>query len=244
MDTENIINCVKIYKAEIDKLSGVYSDKYVLLKLLFIFPKWYKYLNNESSPVQDELPWVTFSAIKFLEKTLTKEMIVYEFGSGGSTLFFSKRVKQIYSVEHDRKWFLTVSNAIQNKGYTNWSGRVIEAVCDNGYPGKSPSDPDAYISGSPDFRGCSFRGYVESIDDFSDEYFDLVLVDGRARPSCFKHAIPKIKAGGYIMWDNTDRSYYLENIDKLQEKLLRVDFPGPCPYLSFFSQTSVWIKHK
>ena len=244
MDIENIINCVKIYKAEIDKLSEVYSDKYALLKLFFIFPKWYKYLNNESSPVQDELPWITFSAITFLKKTLTKEMIIYEFGSGGSTLFFAKKVKQVYSVEHDQKWFLTVSDVIKDKGYTNWSGRMIEPVYDDEYSEKSPSDPDAYISGSPDFKGYSFKSYAESIDNFPKEYFDLVLIDGRARPSCFKHAIPKIKVGGYIVWDNTDRSYYLENIDKLQEDLPRIDFPGPCPYIKYFTQTSVWSKHK
>lgn len=244
MNTEDFVNYARIYKAEINKLRQAYPDKYSVLELILLFPKWYKYLNNKSSPVQGELPWLTFSAIKFLEKTLTEKMTVYEFGSGGSTLFFSKRVKQVYSVEHDRKWFLCVSNAIQNKGYTNWSGRVIEPVYDDGYPEKSPSDPDAYISGSPDFRGYSFRSYVESIDDFSDEYFDLVLIDGRARPSCFKHAIPKIKVDGYVMWDNTDRSYYLEYINELQGKSLRMDFPGPCPYVNSFTQTSVWVKHK
>ena len=244
MNRANIVDCVKVYKAEADKLAHTYSHKHSLLKLAFFFPMWYKYLNNGSSPIQDNLPWITFSAIKYLKNTLTKDMVVYEFGSGGSTLFLAKRVKQVYSVEHDKTWFLTVSAAIKNKGYSNWSGRVIEPGYGGEHLEKSPSDPDAYISGSPDFKGYSFKNYVESIDDFSDGHFDLVLIDGRARPSCFKHAISKVRVGGYIMWDNTERSYYLEDIQNLQGELLRVDFPGPGPYVTYFTQTSIWIRHK
>lgn len=244
MNKENIINCIKVYITEVNKLGHKHPHKHSLLELIFFFPRWYKYLNGGSSPIQDEVPWITFSAIKFLEQTLTKEMVVYEFGSGGSTLFLAKKVKQVYSVEHDPKWLQTVSVAIKNKGYSNWSGQFIEPVYRSEYLGRSPSDPDAYVSGSPDFKGYSFRGYVESIDDFSDRYFDLVLIDGRARPSCFKHAVPKVRAGGGIMWDNTDRSYYLEDIQNLQGKLLRVDFSGPGPYVAFFTRTSVWIRQE
>jgi hypothetical protein len=244
MSMENVTNSVKTYRAEVDKLGQAYPGKYSPLKLLLLFPAWYKYLNNKSSPVQDELPWLTFAAINFLKKTLTTDMVVYEFGSGGSSLFLAKKVKLVYSVEHDETWFVSVSHAIRNKGYTNWSGRVILPVYCPGDGEKSPSDPDAYVSGSPYYVGFSFESYAKSIDSFSDSYFDLVLIDGRARPSCFKHAIPKVKVGGYIMWDNTDRPYYLENINKYDENLLRTDFPGPSPYVNFFTQTSIWLKQK
>jgi len=244
MNKANILDCVKVYKAEVNKLGYKYFHQPSLLEFVFFFPSWYTYLHSGSSPIQDGIPWITFSATKFLEHTLTKEMVVYEFGSGGSTLFLAKRVKQVYSVEHDKTWFLTVSDAIKNKGYSNWSGRVLEPAYEGEYLEKSPSDPDAYVSGSPDFKGYSFKNYVESIDDFSDGYFDLVLIDGRARPSCFKHAVSKVRVGGYIMWDNTERLYYLEDIQNLQRGLLRVDLPGPGPYVAFFTQTSIWARYK
>ena len=244
MNRAKIIDCVKVYKAEAGTLTRTYPRQYSWLELVSFFPRWYKYLNKESSPVQDELPWITFPAIRFLEKRLTKEMVIYEFGSGGSTLFFTRRVKQVYSVEHNKEWFRTISDTIKNKGYSNWSGRLIEPDYGDEYLERSPSDPNANVSGSPAFKGYSFKRYVESIDDFPDKNFDLVLIDGRARPSCFRHAIPKVKAGGCIMWDNTERSYYLENIQHLQSELRRVDFPGPGPYVAFFTQTSIWVKQK
>jgi hypothetical protein len=244
MNRANIIDCVKVYQAEVDKLVHNCPHKYSLLELVSFFPRWYKYLNNEASPVQNELPWITFPAIRFLESSLTKDMVVYEYGSGGSTLFFAKRVKQVYSVEHNEDWFLIISTAIKEKGHSNWSGRLIEPVHDAECLGKSSSNSNAYVSGSPDFKGYSFKSYVESIDDFPNEYFDLILIDGRARPSCFRHAIPKVRTGGYIMWDNTERSYYLEEIPSLPGEWLRSDFPGPGPYVSFFTQTSIWMRQK
>ena len=244
MNRAKIVDYAKVYKGEVDKLVRTDPRKHSLLEFIVFFPSWYKHLNNGSSPVQDELPWITFPAIRFLEKRLAKDMVIYEFGSGGSTLFFTKRVKQVYSVEHDPDWFRTVSDALQTKGCSTWSGRLIEPIYGDDYLQRSPSDPNADVSGSPAFKGYSFKGYVESIDEFPDEYFDLILIDGRARPSCFRHAIPKVKAEGCIMWDNTERSYYLQDIQPLQGPLLRVDFPGPGPYVPFFTQTSIWLKQK
>jgi hypothetical protein len=237
-----LLNSAKIYKAEMGRLRKTQSDKYYTLRLISFFPAWYRCLRRGSSPLQDKIPWITFGAIRFLKRLLTKEMVVYEFGSGGSTLFFANRVKRVYSVEHDEKWFQKLTAAVKKEGYLNWSGQVIKPTIDDEFSNKNPSDPDAYISGSPDYRGYSFKNYVESICRFPDSYFDLVLIDGRARPSCFKAAYSKIKPGGHIVWDNTDRKYYLESIDRIQGNSCRTDFPGPGPYVDFFTQTSIWLK--
>jgi hypothetical protein len=237
-----LTNCLKTYQEEARKLSREHPDNYSPLRLIVQFPAWYRCLTNSSSPVQDEIPWITFTAISFLKRILTRDKVVFEFGSGGSTLFFAPRVKQIHSVEHDEPWFATVSEAIKNKGYSNWFGRIAQPADSLSAREKSVSDPEAYLSGSPAYQGFSFEHYVKSIDLFPDGCFDLILIDGRARPSCFKHAVPKVKAGGYIMWDNTDRAYYLSNIQKYEANFVKTDFPGPSPYVNFFTQTSVWLK--
>ncbi len=234
----------KTYRLEIDKLRRTCPGGCSSLRLLLLFPAWYQCLKNKSSPLRDGLPWITFEAIRFLEKTLRPDMFVYEFGSGGSSLFLAQRVKRVYSVEHDEAWFATVSNAIRDRGYTNWGGQLAPPVRPREDYCPSPSDPDAYASGSPHYQGLSFERYVTSIDNFRDSYFDFVFIDGRARPACFKHAIPKTKVGGSIMWDNTDRPYYLKNIERYADNLLRIDFPGPSPYVDFFTQTTVWRKEK
>lgn len=66
-----------------------------------------------------ELPWIVPEAISFLDEILTKDMKVLEFGSGGSTLFFSKRVKWVLSYENNLEWFNVVSEAVERKEFFN-----------------------------------------------------------------------------------------------------------------------------
>ena len=51
------------------------------------------------------IPWVTYSFIDFIKDRLNKELAIFEYGSGNSTLFYAERVKRIVSVEHDESWF-------------------------------------------------------------------------------------------------------------------------------------------
>jgi len=54
------------------------------------------------------IPWMNFSVVGFLAERLTNDLKVFEYGSGHSTYFFAKKVKQVTSVECDVKWFRTV----------------------------------------------------------------------------------------------------------------------------------------
>src|SRR5690606_30506338 len=50
------------------------------------------------------LPWFTYSFIDFMEPRLSDTLHVFEYGSGYSTRYFSKRVATVTSAEHDREW--------------------------------------------------------------------------------------------------------------------------------------------
>jgi len=54
------------------------------------------------------LPWMTYSVISILEKRLTPDVTVFEFGSGNSTLFFARLVGKVVSVECDKDWYETL----------------------------------------------------------------------------------------------------------------------------------------
>lgn len=49
-------------------------------------------------------PWVTFGAINWLEINLKKDWNILEFGSGSSTIYFSKKANFIHSFEHNDQW--------------------------------------------------------------------------------------------------------------------------------------------
>lgn len=51
------------------------------------------------------LPWVTYSFIDFIEDRLNKNLNIFEFGSGNSTLWYASKVNTVTSVEHDKNWF-------------------------------------------------------------------------------------------------------------------------------------------
>lgn len=54
------------------------------------------------------LPWITYPAIEFIQRRINKRMKVFEFGSGGSTLWWADRVSEIISIEHDRNWYRNI----------------------------------------------------------------------------------------------------------------------------------------
>ena len=51
------------------------------------------------------IPWMNYNVVSFLEQRLNKELSLFEYGSGNSTLFFAGRVKDLVSVETDRAWY-------------------------------------------------------------------------------------------------------------------------------------------
>ena len=53
----------------------------------------------------DPVLWMTYSAIDFLESLDLSACRVFEYGSGGSTLFWQKRCASIVSVEHFSPWY-------------------------------------------------------------------------------------------------------------------------------------------
>ncbi|HTK18913.1 MAG TPA: hypothetical protein VL442_05360 [Mucilaginibacter sp.] len=58
------------------------------------------------------IPWVTYPFINFIEERLAPTFELFEFGSGNSTLYYSKRVASVYSVENDKLWYEKIKNSM------------------------------------------------------------------------------------------------------------------------------------
>jgi hypothetical protein len=57
------------------------------------------------------LPWFTYPAIEYLKQLDLSERLIFEWGTGYSSLFFAKRSKTVYSVETDKCWFDLIRKA-------------------------------------------------------------------------------------------------------------------------------------
>jgi hypothetical protein len=207
---------------------------------IIYFPRYYKSIRRNNNPLDYDQPWIVFKAKEFLDVILKSSMTVWEYGSGSSTLYFARRVKQVYSVENDKAWFDHLSALIKAQQVKNVSYTLIEA---ENAPTKELNF--AFISKSQlNYGGGYFKSYATLIDAAPDSSLDVVLVDGRARGACIAHAIPKIKQGGYLIVDNSDRSYYFEQNEALfdSSKWEPKHFVGPVPYTFDFSKTSFFKK--
>lgn len=210
------------------------------------YGRWVNSIKEKNrSPLSDEQPWMTFEAIAFLDKLVNKTMTGFEYGCGGSTIFLAQRVKHLVSVDHHAEWFKLTSSVINSRKELSWQGALVESTPMQNFDASQFNNPDAYISSAEESVGRSFENYARYIDNYADGYFDFVVVDGRARPSCIKHSLPKVKPGGFLILDNSDRDYYLTGLSRKNldgNFTLLLDSFGPGPYIPYFWGTTIWQK--
>lgn len=190
------------------------------------FGQWRKSLNN-TTPLDDERPWMTFSAIAAQEKMFPVGT-VFEWGSGGSTIFYRNRAKRVITIEHDLEYFELVS-------------KRLRASDDHEYHLIPPTDriDEKYQSTMCSDLG-SFEDYVRFIDRFRDETFDVVCVDGRARVPCVEAAASKVKPGGFLVLDNSERLIYQSVNEILGSEWNAIRFAGCGPYNRYFWETTIF----
>ena len=204
-------------------------------------PAWYRSMRGGRA-LDAASPWLTFSALRWLEAHMDSTMRVFEWGCGGSTLYFARRVGELISVEHDPVWHAEVQRALAREARLPGRQELHLVVPETAGPrGDRPSGPPG---SAPSYRserepGRNFHSYAALIDGFEERAFDLVLVDGRARNACIAHAIPRVRPGGWLMLDNAEREHY----DVARERLAgyeRLDLAGLGPWAPTPWLTCAW----
>ena len=67
-------------------------------------------IDREGLPI----PWVTYPSLAFLGERVKKDFVVFEYGSGNSTLWWAQRSSSVISCEHDSAWYAQVLPRIPN----------------------------------------------------------------------------------------------------------------------------------
>ena len=178
------------------------------------------FAERNRSPMVSRRPWWPYPVIEYVGSNLRAAARVFEYGGGGSTLWLRDRGATVTCVEHDQHWHRELAK--------NLGSDVLLRV---------PSDTGT-------LRGAEnagfFDDYVETINQFEDESLDLVVIDGRARVACALAARSKVRPGGMLLLDDSDRKRYLPAIEALvtwnrfRERGLK---PG-----LLVAETSVWTR--
>jgi hypothetical protein len=83
-----------------------------LIKFYQIFNQKYGHSHFINGFVHDgndnPIPWITYPCIEFLNRLDLKDCDVFEYGSGSSSLYWSKKSKNVFSIEKEQDWFLKV----------------------------------------------------------------------------------------------------------------------------------------
>lgn len=76
---------------------------------------WFESFSSKKSIDKngDPIPWFSYPFIDFINNRLDNDIVLFEFGSGNSTKYFSKKVKMIYSVEHNVDWYNFITQTKQ-----------------------------------------------------------------------------------------------------------------------------------
>jgi predicted O-methyltransferase YrrM len=186
-----------------------------LLSHLLIQPRYVpRYVQTNlfgrASALDVELPWISYAAIDFLSGFVRPEMTVFEYGSGGSTLYFARRCASVISIEDNADWFRRVRERLVQQQIHN-----VDLQC-------RPFDFHSAI-------GFENSEYLNAIPN---QKFDIILVDGteqqiQVRPTCFAYAANFVRPGGVIIVDDSWRYPGLR--DQNHAKEARVfQSVGPC----------------
>jgi len=139
------------------------------------------------------LPAINYPTITFMEKILTPESLVFETGTGNSTIWFARRAKRVVGFESRSEWFKEVQRFLKKEGLKN-----IKVYFDPGYAQKS---------------------FDEVLVEEDNIQYDVVLHDGpnptAERLSLIKFIPSLVKSGGYLIVDDTDRDILVPAIKYL-----------------------------
>lgn len=204
---------------------------------------WWDSIKNENYLLDKPSPWITFNSRRFLTSKMRPNMKIFEWGSGGSTLFWLQHNAQVVSVEHDAAWSEILAGRLSKLAAADIDYRLVPAEkLASPITPFDVADPRLYLSGDDRFTEHQFVKYATQIDEFPDQHFDIILVDGRARPACIVHAINKVKVGGWLVIDNANIDYYFTNTRHLLSNYEKFTFYGAGPLYPALWQTDIYLR--
>lgn len=213
-----LIHLFKLFKYEF----GHVRKKSTHFSLWLHLNLWFKDRILRKSTIDSAFPWINYSTIQFMHNIVSKDTKVLEFGAGGSSLFFLERKTNLISIEHEAEWINEVQKRASQKQLMRWSHHLIS-------------------SNKPNSRVPLPDDYLYPLKSIVDSSIDLVVVDGRHRVESVKRAMTKVKPGGCLILDNSDRPEYAETFELLLTwTLLETYSITNCS--EFVTPAAIWTK--
>jgi predicted O-methyltransferase YrrM len=138
-------------------------------------------------------PWIVPAAIGWLRRRIRSNWAVLELGSGRSTVWFARRAGSLISLEDIEFWHGQTRERLEEAGLSNVDLRLMEV-----------------------------EEFPREVASLPEGAFDLVVVDFLEAPTvnridCIRPAMKKVRPGGYLLLDDSDRPGYAEAFELMAD---------------------------
>jgi len=212
---------------------------------------WFESLDGVPRNKDGIVPFITYPAFRQLERVIKPNSKVFEYGCGGSSLWWAAHAAEVTSVEHNADWASWVSKSAPAN--LKIITREMDEAC---APERREAvakffaeEPDLPISPKHEhniMHGLlceEFVAYATEITAFKRASLDIVVVDGMARALSAWLAAQYVKPDGIIVFDNSDRWQYNSAYQMLSAAgFRRIDYYGPGPVNRQEWCTSLFVK--
>jgi predicted O-methyltransferase YrrM len=140
-----------------------------------------------------ERPWIVPAAVGWLRRRARRDWSVLELGSGRSTVWLARRCRHVLAFEDDEHWVVRARELLDEAGIDN-----------------------------AEIRQLPIERFVPAVAEMADDSYDLVVVDFLESPQAdrvdaVREARSKVRPGGYLMLDDSDRPAYAEAFDLMRD---------------------------
>jgi len=148
-----------------------------------------------------------------ITKYLNSETEMLEWGSGGSTIKLAQYVKHIDSIEHNIEWYNNIKDKLPANANLhhvpsnniNLRDKELDTSAFNVWKPCIERNNKISIDNNILFRVCrdgrDWHEYINYINFPAtlNKKYDVILVDGRARPNCAYKALSLLKPDGVVV---------------------------------------------
>lgn len=212
---------------------------------------WFESLDGIPRNKNGIVPWITYPAFRQIQRIIKPSFKVFEYGCGGSSLWWAANTAEVTSVEHDAAWAERVAKTAPAN--LKIITRVMDEPCSDdrkaattkffAEPPELPVSPNRDHNIMHGLLSEEFIAYATEITAFPRASFDVVVVDGMARTLSAWLAAQYVKPSGFIVFDNSDRWQYNGAFKMLSAAgFRRIDYYGPGPVNRIEWCTSLFVK--
>ena len=138
-----------------------------------------------------ERPWIVPASIGWLRRRMRSNWSVLELGSGRSTVWYARRAGRVLSLEDNEYWYPQTKERLEEAGL-----------------------------GNVELRLRPVEEFPQEVAALQDDAFDLVVVDFLEAPTvtridALKPAMKKVRPGGFLLLDDSDRPGYAQAFELL-----------------------------